>query len=145
MLKTDLVNLYNRNFFETSLYIYIFQDEKCRLMRNLSLSMVLSNIHCFVAGTNQAINGCFYWLSSLDFRRVERAGHLEGFEFEGGDLGRGMKMEILTTSITRLAANLGASRKRNKFLIFHRIYYTWLNYIWSLCYIYIYVWRLLMM
>ena len=26
--------------FKTSLYIYIFQDEKCRLMRNLSLSMV---------------------------------------------------------------------------------------------------------
>ena len=39
MFTTDLVNLYNRNIFETSLYIYIFQDEKCRLMRNLSLSM----------------------------------------------------------------------------------------------------------
>ena len=38
MFTTDLVNLYNRNIFKTSLYIYIFQDEKCRLMRNLSLS-----------------------------------------------------------------------------------------------------------
>ena len=41
MFTTHLVNLYNRNIFKTSLYIYIFQDEKCRLMRNLSLSMVL--------------------------------------------------------------------------------------------------------
>ena len=40
MFTTDLVNLYNRNIFKTSLYIYIFQDEKCRLMHNLSLSMV---------------------------------------------------------------------------------------------------------
>ena len=40
MFTTDLVNLYNRNIFETSLYIYIFQDEKCRLMPNLSLSMI---------------------------------------------------------------------------------------------------------
>ena len=39
MFTTDLVNLYNRDIFKTSLYIYIFQDEKCRLMRNLSLSM----------------------------------------------------------------------------------------------------------
>ena len=39
MFTTDQVNLYNRNIFNTSLYIYIFQDEKCRLMRNLSLSM----------------------------------------------------------------------------------------------------------
>ena len=39
MFTTDLVNLYNRNIFKTSLYIYIFQDEKCRHMRNLSLSM----------------------------------------------------------------------------------------------------------
>ena len=39
MFTTDLVNLYKRNIFKTSLYIYIFQDEKCRLMRNLSLSM----------------------------------------------------------------------------------------------------------
>ena len=39
MFTTDLVNLYNENIFKTSLYIYIFQDEKCRLMRNLSLSM----------------------------------------------------------------------------------------------------------
>ena len=29
-VTTDLVNLYNRNIFKTSLYIYIFQDEKCR-------------------------------------------------------------------------------------------------------------------
>ena len=42
MFTTDLVNLYNRNIFKTSLYIYIFQDEKCRLMRNLSLSMPLT-------------------------------------------------------------------------------------------------------
>jgi len=41
MFTTDLVNLYNRIIFETSLYIYIFQDEKCRLMRNLSLSMAI--------------------------------------------------------------------------------------------------------
>ena len=30
------------NIFKTSLYIHIFQDEKCRLMRNLSLSMNLT-------------------------------------------------------------------------------------------------------
>ena len=42
MFTTDLVNLYNRNIFITSLYIDIFPDEKCRLMSNLSLSMVLS-------------------------------------------------------------------------------------------------------
>ena len=42
MFTTDLVNLYNRNIFKTSLYIYIFKDEKCRLMRNLSLSMGLT-------------------------------------------------------------------------------------------------------
>ena len=54
MFTTDLVNLYNRNIFKTSLYTkrteylmyilfslsVIFQDEKCRLMRNLSLSML---------------------------------------------------------------------------------------------------------
>ena len=39
MFTTSLVNLYNRNMFKTSLYIYIFQDEKCRLMLNLSVSM----------------------------------------------------------------------------------------------------------
>ena len=43
MFTTDLGILYNRNSFKTSLYIYIFQDEKCRLMRNLSLSMLLAN------------------------------------------------------------------------------------------------------
>jgi len=43
MFATDLGNLYNRNIFKTSLYIYIFQDEKCRLMRNLSLSMLLAH------------------------------------------------------------------------------------------------------
>ena len=32
-------SVYNRNIFKTTLYIYIFQDEKCRLMHNLSLSM----------------------------------------------------------------------------------------------------------
>ena len=56
MFSTDLGNLqgvpyhirydmgrsvYNRNIFRTSLYIYIVQDEKCRLMRNLSLSMMI--------------------------------------------------------------------------------------------------------
>ena len=44
MFTTDLVNLYNRNIFKPSLYIYIFQDEKCRLMRNLSLSMSSSHL-----------------------------------------------------------------------------------------------------
>ena len=44
MFTTDQVNLYNRNIFKTSLYIYIFQDEKCRLMRNLSLSMNINTI-----------------------------------------------------------------------------------------------------
>ena len=44
MFTTDLVNLYTRNIFKTSLYIYIFQDEKCHLMRNLSLSMSVSLI-----------------------------------------------------------------------------------------------------
>ena len=39
MLRIDDVTLP----FKTSLYIYIFQDEKCRLMRNLSLSMVESD------------------------------------------------------------------------------------------------------
>ena len=43
MFTTDLGNLYNRNIFKTSLYIYTFQDEKCRLMRNLSLSMVVTH------------------------------------------------------------------------------------------------------
>ena len=43
MYITDLVNLYNGNIFKTSLYIYIFQDEKCRPMRNLSLSTDKSN------------------------------------------------------------------------------------------------------
>ena len=42
MITTDQVDLYNRNIFKTSLYIYIFQDEKCRLMRKLSLSMDLT-------------------------------------------------------------------------------------------------------
>jgi len=44
MFTSDLVNLYNRNIFKTSLYIYIFQDEKCRLRRNLSLSMEVYQI-----------------------------------------------------------------------------------------------------
>ena len=42
MFTTDLVNLFNRNISKTSLYIYIFQDEKYRLMLNLSLSMATS-------------------------------------------------------------------------------------------------------
>ena len=50
MFTTDLVNLYNRNIFRTSLYIYIGQGEKGRLMRNLSLSMVApaSPIECLL-------------------------------------------------------------------------------------------------
>ena len=42
MFTTDQVNLYNRNIFKISLYIYIFQDEKCRLIHNLSLSMTIT-------------------------------------------------------------------------------------------------------
>jgi len=49
MFTTDLVNLYNRNIFKTSLYIYIFQDEKCRLLRNLSLSMIILRLEEFMA------------------------------------------------------------------------------------------------
>ena len=44
MFTTDLVNLYNKNIFKISLYIYICQDEKCRLMRNLSLSMDVTHV-----------------------------------------------------------------------------------------------------
>jgi len=40
MFTTDLVNLFNRNIYKTSIYIYIYQDEKCRLMRNLSLYLL---------------------------------------------------------------------------------------------------------
>ena len=32
MFTTHLVNIYNKNIFKTSVYIYIFQDEKCRLI-----------------------------------------------------------------------------------------------------------------
>ena len=35
-------SVYNRNIFKTSLYTYIFQDVKCRLMHNRSLSMPYS-------------------------------------------------------------------------------------------------------
>jgi len=55
MFTTDLVNLYNRNIFKTSLYIYIFQDEKCRLMRNLSLSMVNSR---FLINRSYTLDQC---------------------------------------------------------------------------------------
>ena len=48
MFTTDLVNLYNRNIFKTSLYIYIFQD------RNLSLSTVKSNQDLLMATTTAA-------------------------------------------------------------------------------------------
>ena len=44
MFTTDLVNLYNKNIFKISLYIYICQDEKCRLMCNLSLSMDVTHV-----------------------------------------------------------------------------------------------------
>ena len=59
MFTTDLVNLYNRNIFKTSLYIYIFQDEKCRLIRNLSLSMEITcTVHLmnFLLASRQAEN-----------------------------------------------------------------------------------------
>ena len=46
MFTTDLVNLYNRNIFKTSLYIYIFQDEKCRI----SLSLAYTEIHHWGVG-----------------------------------------------------------------------------------------------
>ena len=63
MFTTDLVNLYTRNIFKTSLYIYIFQDEKCRLMRNLSLSMVIPNFksHIIMSARDyfmKRVNGC---------------------------------------------------------------------------------------
>ena len=52
MFTTDLVNLCKRNIFITSLYIYVFQDEKCRLMRSLSLSMMQTDrkaIYIYIA------------------------------------------------------------------------------------------------
>ena len=63
MFTTDLVNLYTRNIFKTSLYIYIFQDEKCRLMRNLSLSMVIPNFKSHIIMSARiyfmkTVNGC---------------------------------------------------------------------------------------
>ena len=58
MFTTNLVNLYNRNIFKTSLYIYIFQGEKCRLMRNLSLSMI--DPKCLIRNNikSKKINDC---------------------------------------------------------------------------------------
>jgi len=53
MFTTDLVNLYNSDIFKTSLYIYIFQDEKCRLMRNLSLSMDFMNTKSLYVASRQ--------------------------------------------------------------------------------------------
>ena len=53
MFTTDLANLYNRNIFKTSLCIHIFQDEKCRLIRNLSLSMGFSIKN---TGVNRALS-----------------------------------------------------------------------------------------
>ena len=65
MFTTDLVNLYNRNIFKTSLYIYIFQDEKCRLLRNLSLS-----ISCTYLSFYSLKNKHFkHWKFSFVFRR----------------------------------------------------------------------------
>jgi hypothetical protein len=55
MFTTDLGNLYNRNIFKTSLYIYIFQDEKCRLMRNLSLSMGKTKSDAYSTKYSQAV------------------------------------------------------------------------------------------
>ena len=50
MLTTDLVNLYNRNIFKISLYIYIFQDEKCRLMQSIYIYGLSHSLQrrCFV-------------------------------------------------------------------------------------------------
>ena len=61
MFTTDLVNLYSRNIFKTSLYIYIFQDEKCRLMRNLSLSM--ASLHILSLRSN--LQGSMYQFCEL--------------------------------------------------------------------------------
>ena len=68
MFTTDLVNLYNRNIFKTSLYIYIFQDEKCRLMRNLSLSMGKSGIAIFVGRANWNNAYCSFKQCELEIR-----------------------------------------------------------------------------
>ena len=46
MFTTDLVNLYNRNIFKTSLYIYIFQEEKCRIIA-IYLYLWLALIHSY--------------------------------------------------------------------------------------------------
>ena len=64
MFTTDLVNLYNRNIFKTSLYIYIFQDEKCRLMRNLSLSMRLTDLFnsSSISRGDHALGGLFNFI-----------------------------------------------------------------------------------
>ena len=67
MFTTDLlVNLCNRNIFKTSLCIYIFQDEKCCLMRNLSLSMVLTPIANKIELSGSGVD------SSRDCSRVDR-------------------------------------------------------------------------
>ena len=95
MFTTDLVNLYNRNIFKTSLYIFIFQDEKCRLMRNLSLSMLPArclkrNIHliCQSILLNESLKKNFlFWtflgpgfkvlVSSFIFKLVDICNFLE--------------------------------------------------------------------
>ena len=71
MFTTDLVNLYIRNIFKTSQYIYIFQDEKSRLMRNLSLSMIKNQclqfwkMIIFICGFITKINWALYCMKTL--------------------------------------------------------------------------------
>ena len=62
-------NVHNRPSFKTSLYIYIFQDEKSRLMRNLSLSMIISGDNSSIITTWSISNtGCQKWT------QIERLG-----------------------------------------------------------------------
>jgi len=56
---------YNRNIFKTSLYIYIFQDEKCRLMRNLSLSVAIS-----LSNFLDILDSCLYLKCNLDLVKL---------------------------------------------------------------------------
>ena len=41
MFTTDLINPDNRNIFKTYLYIYIFQDEKCRFTQPIFIYDIL--------------------------------------------------------------------------------------------------------
>ena len=44
MFTTDLVNLYNMNIFKTSLYIYIFHNEKCRLAQSIFIYVKMTKM-----------------------------------------------------------------------------------------------------